>query len=258
VVADWMAAFRARSWRARQAEVRPRGSGSSGASALERTPSEVLALLEQRCAHLLETLGADLKLLDHAALGAAEMREPIQLLSFTAGWMAGVGFDVSDALALVQGLRAALGEGRALSFFEGLELAACEAHQAAVAQDREASFRDAMSKAQVVCTLGPTLPCLFLVGTPDRQALDDAVGRLMTLAVMRGARRVLVDCATLADPARVMPDVVEILLGYLAEVTVEAVVSAVPEELDEPREMLRSAGVTLSPEIRLDDQQSPR
>ena len=247
-----MAALDARSWRVRQASGPAALPNPAGATALEQRPAEVLALLEQRCDHLLRTLERGLAQLERVSPGSAEMREPIQLLSFTAGWMAGVGFDVSDALALIQGLRAALGERLDTRLMEALEVVACEAHQAAVGQIWQALYRDAMSKAQVVCSLGPELPCLFLVGEPDRQALDDAVGRLMTLAVMQGASRILVDCATLASPERIMPDVVEILLGYLEEVAVEAVISAVPEELEEPRRLLRAAGVTLQPEISLD------
>ena len=70
----------------------------------------------------------------------------------------------------------------------------------------------------------------------------------MTLAVMRGARRVLLDCATLAAPEKSVPDLVEILLGYLEESRVEAVVSALPEERAAPRRAREEAGVSLARE----------
>jgi hypothetical protein len=249
ILERWMTAFHERSWRARGAVGGTATPPGTGSTALEQQPQRVMALLRERCDHLLFTLDGGLAQLERPTPGAPELREPIQLLSFTAGWMAGVGFQAGDALALVQGLEAILGPRLERGLLEALEVTACEAHQAAMGQAAEARFRDAMSKAQVVCSLGEAQPCLFLVGEPDRPALDDAVGRLMTLAVMRGARRVLVDCATLASPARILPDLVEILLGYLEEIPMDAVVSALPEELAEPRRALEDAGVTLARDV---------
>ena len=249
ILDSWMAAFNARSWRARLALAASAKQQGVKSTPLEQQPARVMALLRERCDHLLLTLGEGLAQVGKASPGAPELREPIQLLSFTAGWMAGVGFQAGDALALVQALGVTLEPQVGMDLTEALEVTACEAHQAAMAQSAEARFREAMSKAQVVCSLGDAAPCLFLVGEPDRSALDDAVGRLMTLAVMRGARRVLLDCATLASPERILPDLVEILLGYLGEIRMEAVVSALPEELAESRRALEDAGVILAPEI---------
>jgi len=249
ILENWMAAFCHRSWRARGASGGSTRPSNPGSTALEQKPDRVMALLRERCDHLLSALGSGLAQLERPSPGAPELREPIQLLSFTAGWMAGVGFHAGDALALVQALGSALGPRLDQGLFEALEVTASESHQAAMGQAAEARYRDAMGKAQVVCSLGDARPCLFLVGEPDRPALDDAIGRLMTLAIMRGAKKVLVDCATLASPEQILPDLVEILLGYLEEIRMEAVVSTLPEELTGPRRALEEAGVILAPDI---------
>ncbi len=253
ILAEWMAQILERSWnlghaarlaRGEEAPVEADGAGQI----LRQRPAEVLALLEERCGQFLRALARGVGTVDHLAVGSPELREPIQILSFASGWMAGVGLGVSDVLVLVHGLEAVIDE-LPPTFFQSIQLAVCEAHRAAVAQEHQALYRDAMERAQVVCDLGGDTPCLFLVGDPDRQALDSAISRVMTLAVMRGASRLLVDCATLARPERTMPEAMAILLDYAKELPLALAVSGLDEEISSPLALLKESGVTIHADI---------
>jgi len=191
-------------------------------------------LLQERCGLFLEALAQGLRGAHALEIGAPEYREPVQILSFTAGWMAGSGMTVTDALALVHSLQEVLPAPR--EFFQALALVVSEAHCAALSQNAQARYRDAMEKSQLVCTLHPSLPCLFLVGDPDLQALDDAMGRLMMLVVMREAPALIVDGSGLFHPERVLRDVLSLLSKRSAELPAQVCVSGLtPEMLRELR-----------------------
>jgi hypothetical protein len=165
-------------------------------------------------------------------VGSPAFREPIQILSFTAGWLAGRGLPVGDALALVHGLEEALGLSQLRAFFEALALTVTEAFCAALGQREQARFRDAMEKSQLCCTLHPRLPCLFLVGDPDLQALDDALGRLLMLAVMREAPAFIIEGSALFRPEPVFRSVVERLADE-KRVTATGILAGLSPELIE-------------------------
>jgi hypothetical protein len=188
-----------------------------------------LELLRDRCAVFLETLVEGLKGASSLEIGTAAFREPVQILSFTAGWMAGDGLAVTDALALVHSLQAVL-DGPPLAFFQGLAVVVGEAYAAAMRQKAQARYRDAMEKSQLVCLLHSSLPCLFLVGDPDLQAVDDALGRLMMLAVMREAPAVIVDGSGLFYPDKVLRDICA-LAHRVAELPVQVCVSGASPSL---------------------------
>ncbi|PIE18522.1 MAG: hypothetical protein CSA65_04350 [Proteobacteria bacterium] len=153
--------------------------------------------LRQRCQACLRSLTQALHEAESVALGDPIFREPIQHVSFLAGWMAGVDLPVSAAVGLCQGLRDLTGE--AGSFYDWLVVVVAEAYAAGVEQAADARHRQLIQKSQVVCILRDRVVGLFLVGDPDREALDDAIGRLMMLAVMRDASTIVLDAAGLAD-----------------------------------------------------------
>ncbi|MCA9670502.1 MAG: hypothetical protein KC503_33125 [Myxococcales bacterium] len=155
--------------------------------------------LRERCANVLESLALIGEGTSSSELGSPVWRESLQRLSFAAGWMAGADLPVSAAAAMCFALRDAVG-GQSCRFYEDLALVAVEAYNAGVKQQAAAVHRQIVEKSQVVCLLPDALPCLFLVADPDKQALDDAVGRLMMLAVVRDAGAFIVDCAGLYDP----------------------------------------------------------
>lgn len=188
--------------------------------------SEKLELLGEHCRRFLDTLAATLHGAVKLEIGTPGFREPVQSLSFTAGWMAGAGLTVTDAVALVHGLEEVLQIGRS-SFFQSLIVVVTEAFASSLVQRERARYRDAMEKSQVVCDPHPRLPCLFLVGDPDRQALEDAVGRVMMLAVMRDARVVLVDCCALQAPDKVLPMACTILAEHSQAATIQVVLGGV-------------------------------
>jgi UDPglucose 6-dehydrogenase len=153
----------------------------------------------------------------------------------------------ADALALVHSLDEALGLPLR-PFFEALALVVTEAYCAALRQREQARYREAMEKAQLVCTLHPRLPCLFLVGDPDLQALDDALGRLLMVAVMREAPAFIIDGSGLFRSAPVLASVVERLADE-KRVTARAILCGfAPEPQQPPR---RWPAGTLSPHQEL-------
>jgi hypothetical protein len=127
--------------------------------------------------------------------------------------MAGADVPISAVVGLCNGLRDAAG-GRGAGFFDGLLLAMSEAFVAGVRQQGAAAHRAVVARSQVVCLLKEDLPCLFLVGDPDRQAIDDAVARLMTLATMREARVVIVDASGLISPEATLKEALPILADH--------------------------------------------
>ncbi len=212
----WIGLLCQRSWRLRSADAT---TTSNGPSLLER--------LEDRCQNLLESLDASLAGaqagaqdgVPQLATGADEYREAVQHLAFTAGWMAGEGLPISDAVVLVQTLQESLDlEAHDVAaqtrFFQGLMVVVTESYAASLNQRAHAHYRDAMEKSQLVCDLHPRLPFLFLVGDPDRHALEDAVGRVMMLAAMREAPAVVVDVGGLIWPDRVLPEAAGIIAEH--------------------------------------------
>jgi hypothetical protein len=208
----WVGLLCQRSWRLRSADAT---TTSNGPSLLER--------LEDRCQNLLESLESSLAGaqdgVPQLATGADEYREAVQHLAFTAGWMAGEGLPISDAVVLVQTLQESLDlEAHDVAaqarFFQGLMVVVTESYAASLNQRAHAHYRDAMEKSQLVCDLYPQLPFLFLVGDPDRHALEDAVGRVMMLAAMHEAPAVVVDVGGLIWPDRVLAEAAGIIAEH--------------------------------------------
>ena len=183
-------------------------------------------LLRQRCQHFLQTLAEAISANGALEMGAPHFREPVQVLSFTAGWMAGGGLPIADAVALVDTLSEVLGPEPAL-LYQGMMVVVTEAYMAAVEQQAEIRYRDAMEKSQLVCSLSTDLPALFLVGDPDRRAMDEALGRVKMLTVMRQSPVVLVDTSGLIHPDRVLPELMPMMLEYFDDGPDEVVLSGV-------------------------------
>ena len=130
-------------------------------------------------------------------------------------------------------------------------------------QHARAVHREIIEKSQVVVSFGDRLPCLFLVGDPDRQALDEAVGRMMMMAAMQEARRVIVDVSSLSAPEGTLPDALSVLADHCGEPAPEVLLSGVPAALStvadaarQPRSLSRypsvsaalaAAGLTATP-----------
>ena len=232
----WMEALATRSWNLREIFNRP--AAADPAAAQESPFPEMEAagrrsgiplnpeLLEQRCRHFLQTLAEAISANGALEMGAPEFREPVQALSFTAGWMAGGGLGIADTVALVNSLADALGP-RPARLYQTMMVVVTEAFMAAVEQQAEVRYRDAMKKSQLVCSLSADLPALFLVGDPDRHALDEALGRVKMLTVMRQAPAVLVDCSGLLHPDRVLPELMPMLQDYFDDGPEEVVLSGV-------------------------------
>jgi hypothetical protein len=191
---DWMKELRCRSWSLR----RPPTS-ASGLS---------LTLLRERCRLFLGALIEALRLAPAQEIGAPEFREPVQILSVLASWIACSGGTFTDAVAVIHGLRAVWAT-LTEEMFQSLVVVMGEAFCATVEQQAQSHFRDAMSRSQVVCAPHPRLPCLFLVGDPDRQVLDDALERLLTLGCMRDAATLLIDVSGLLSPERTVAQLCE-------------------------------------------------
>jgi len=219
----WMAGLLRRSW---SLHTPAKGEVEAGG----RT---VLQLLHERCQHILAALVGALETAPALQAGAPDFRETVQHLSFTAGWMAGQGLSATDAVGLVHSLQEALALPCETSggFFEALLMVAAESYAAALQQKAQARYRDAMEKSQLVCEPHPRLPCLFLVGEPDVQALDDAVGRLMMLAVMHEARAVVVDGTGLFRPEPLLRALLERHLSEERVPAVHVAVAGVPPTL---------------------------
>jgi hypothetical protein len=214
LLARWIEALCGRSWKLR-------------ACLQDGRSPDTLELLRKRCRHFIDALERALKASTAFEVGSPEFREAVQCLSFTAGWMAGEGLPVTDAVGLVHGLEDALG-WQQTSFFQALMVVVAEAYAASLVQREHGRFRDVMEKSQLVCAPHAKLPCLFLVGAPDRQALDDAVGRVMMLAVMRDARVVLVDGSALICPEKALPQACQILTEHADAAAVRAMLSGAP------------------------------
>jgi|GEM_PF-6412197 len=175
-----------------------------------RQQISVYPQLRERCAAFITALRESLVGLKTFQAGSPELREPLQIFTFTAGWMAGVGMPIGSVVALSMGLTDALG-GRGNGFLCSLLMAATEAHAAGIEQKARASHRAIIAKSQVVCLLSHDLPALFLVGDPDQSALDDAVSRLMMLALMRESKILIIEASGLRDPETVLCGIVGIL-----------------------------------------------
>jgi hypothetical protein len=192
-----------------------------------------VAQLRERCGAILDALGTVLAGRPPLELGAPEWREPLHLFAFTAGWMAGAELPIGAVVGLCHGLRELVGAASAAPFFDGLLVATSEAYVAGVRPQRAAAHRAVIARSQVVCLLDERLPCLFLVGDPDRQAIDDAVARLITLAVMRQADAVIVDASGLIAPEAVLPEALRILADHRQDPPPRVLVSTVAEGLVE-------------------------
>lgn len=214
VLERWMAAVVHRSWKMRQL--------LQEAGAPQR--SKPLLVLREHARRFLATLVEALRTSQGLETGAPGYREAVQSLAFTAGWMAGTGFAVTDAVALVFGLQDVL-QGAQPAFFQALIMVVGEAFSASLVQRERALHREAMRKSQVVCDPHPRLPCLFLVGDPDRQAIEDAAGRVMMLAVMREAKAVLVDGSALLAPEKSLALACPILVEHSEAASVRVVIS---------------------------------
>jgi len=187
----WMAETRARCWQ------------------WPRSP-QLAALLAGRCTVFVESLAAAYDQSPDFSVGSPEYREPVKLLSFLAGWLAGEGLPISVGLALCHGLRAAL-PPTAPSFVEALAVVVSESYAAGLRDQAEAKHRQIIRKSQVVCMLRDAIAGLFLVGDPDREALDDAVGRVMMLSLMRDATHVVIDMSALVGGETVPQQTLRIL-----------------------------------------------
>ena len=235
LVTNWMDAMARRSWNLRALlrpsprqpdQPSPQTSAMPGTTGIPLKPE----LLEQRCLHFLNTLAEAITARGALEMGAAEFREPVQALSFTAGWMAGKGLGIADAVALVNALADTLGpEPGAL--YQTMMVVVTEAFMAAVEQNAHVRYRDAMERSQLVCALNLRLPCLFLVGDPDRRALDEALGRVKMLAVMREAPVVLVDGSGLIHPDRALGQAMPLLAEYFGDDGCRPVLAGVPPGL---------------------------
>ncbi|MCC6748663.1 MAG: hypothetical protein IT371_13465 [Deltaproteobacteria bacterium] len=214
-----------------------------------RGRSDLLPTLRERCGAILEGLEEGLRGATSLALGGTDLREMVERLAFTCGWLAGQGVSIDAALALAYGLGDALTavpEG----FARGLAVVAAESHSSGARQALEARHRAVMEKSQVVCLLDERLPCLFLVGDPDRQALDEAFGRLMMLVVMRDASVVIVDLACLFLPEATVPEALAIYGDYRHEPAPRLILSGVtPPIAEQLRRLAPPPGTALCEEL---------
>ena len=185
-----------------------------------------LMVLREHGRRFLVTLAEALRASEALEPGSAAYREAVQSLAFTAGWMAGAGFAATDAVALVFGLQDLFDDADP-AFFQALIMVVTEAFSASLVQRERALYRAAMRKSQVVCDPHRRLPCLFLVGDPDRRAIADAIGRVMMLALMREAKVVLVDGSALTAPESAMSIACPILAEQSDEVSARVIVCGV-------------------------------
>lgn len=170
-------------------------------------------MLKERARMFLVSLMEALQATSNLAIGSPEFREPIKVLSFTAGWLAGIGLPVSAGLALCHALAVVL-PVRADEFFRGLVVVVAEAYTAGVREKGQAEHRKVVRRSQVVCMLRRSVAALFLVGDPDSDVRSDAIGRLMMLALMRDATHVLIDGSGLVDPRAELPKTLAMLRAH--------------------------------------------
>jgi hypothetical protein len=190
-----------------------------------------LDLIRKRCRQFLVALEKALEEASALEIGAPVFRESVQILAFTAGWMAGSGMRITEAVSLVHGLKEALGGPDPDRFFESLTVIVTESFTASLEQRAQARYRDAMEKSQIVCDLHPQLPVLFLVGDPDRHGVEDAVGRVMMLAAMRQAKAVVVDSSGLIWPETVLREAHQILAEHGEAAGVKVFLSGITPSL---------------------------
>jgi hypothetical protein len=169
--------------------------------------------LRDRCEGFLVSLAEVLADSPDLLLGAPRFREPLKRLSFVAGWLEGVDLPIGAGLALCHGLQAILHD-ISHPFFQNLQLAVAESYVVGQRQRASARHRQLMKKCQVVCMLNEAVAALILVGDPDREALEDAVGRLMMLALMRAAQTLLLDFSTVMNLDQVAPKAMDLLAGH--------------------------------------------
>ena len=176
--------------------------------------------LRTRAHSFLQALQRAVSDADDLGLGGVEYREAVQHLSFLAGWMAGQGFPISASIALCHGLRELLSSSEVTTngqiFFRGLVIVVAEAHCAAQRQKSQAWHRQMIEKSQVVCFVRRDVVALFLVGDPDTQALDDAVGRLAMAAIMKDATSLVVDASGLVLSVDRTRETLEMTVSMLA------------------------------------------
>jgi hypothetical protein len=220
VVSRWVDGVARRSWTLqRQGEI-------------QDGEMEPLDLIQKRCRQFLAALDKALEGASDLEVGAPAFRESVQILAFTAGWMAGSGMRITDAVSLVHSLREALGCPEHQPFFESLTVTVTESFCASLEQRAQARYREAMEKSQLVCDLHPQLPVLFLVGDPDRHGVEDAVGRVMMLAAMHEAKAVVVDSSGLIWPETLLVEAHQILAEHGEAARVKVFLSGVTPALN--------------------------
>ena len=250
LLSSWMEELGRRSWFMRAAADRAQGRdqqqaqgqqpGTGRGSGIPLSPR----LLRQRCDHFLATLSDAMALHPRLELGAPAYREPVQTLSFTAGWMAGGGLGIGEAVELIHALKQVLGPDLE-QLYQAMTVVVTEAFMAAVEQQAGVRYRDAMEKSQLVCSLSSRLSALFLVGDPDRRALDEALGRAKMLAVMRRSPAILVDGSALLHPEQALPEALQMLLEYFPDEQPERIITGVPPVLRATLEPLERQGLAV-------------
>ncbi len=190
----------------------------------------MFGLLQERCAVFLELLFEGLKWNPRLEPGSTELREAIQSLSFLVGWLAGQHVPISEALLLVSALKKALTLEQE-TFYESLLVVVSESYLAAERQKATIRFQDVMEKCQLVCDLHFGVPLLFLVGEPDKQATNEALGRLMMLATIQDAKVVVVDCSHLLHPEDILFKSLASLKEHCEEMVLHCMLSGIYEEM---------------------------
>lgn len=178
-----------------------------------RQRPELAQELRNRCEFILQALADAVADSPRLQVGDQRFREPVKLLSFVAGWLVGVDLPIGAGIALCHGLQAALND-ESHTFFQQLEVAVAESYVAGQREKAHARHKQVIKKSQVVCMLPNATAALVVVGDPGRETLEDAVGRLMMLALMRAARYLLVDVSTLSHPETVLPKLFELLAAH--------------------------------------------
>ncbi len=197
---------------------------------LDSATSKVsLAELRPSCAKFLVTFSKAILAAPALELGALEFREPIQTLTFMAGWMAGKGATLTDVLGLVHGLNDIM--SGPLHLFQAIEVAVGEAFTVAIRQKEYDHYTEVTAKSQLVFALHSQLPCAFLVGEPDRWALEDVIGRLLMLALMHGTPVIVVDVSGVVSPEMIIERLLTLLSRENREVTAHAILSGLPPRL---------------------------
>lgn len=200
-----------------------------------RARDDQLRMFTHRLEPVLRSLTQALRSAERLELGGPEFREAVQLFSFFCGWTAGERLAVAAPLGVCHALERQLG-GKPPELFHGLQLVAMEAYAAGLEQQAQARHRQVIEKSQVVCALSSDTVALFLVGDPDRQALDEAIGRLMMLAVMREARAIVLDGSGLLAPDSEIPRALDFLADHRAALLQRrTLVTGVPKELVESK-----------------------